>query len=537
MKSLLRNIIKKSIEFELSDHVVVLDPPNNINCHYSCNLFHVHNRLSNSVRENIIKNIIDMSNGIVYDIKIEKNFFMNIYISNNGFKDELSNLFNNIDSTLKSNKNHVIIEYCSANPTGPLHIGNGRGIVIADVLYNLLNSELEYYVNNMGTQIDLLKKSLYSILLKQLNLTTDFSEDLYYGEFYENILKDIILGNNNNTPSPNIYYDRQDNNIEDSICDNAISLILKNILKSAFKLSTWFYETFDEYGDNTSIFFESDLDDLIYDNIFKNTLKHLTYYKSNNLYLKTSLFGDDKDRVIYKKHTTDKYTSTYFMNDILYHMKKFEYHDTVINIFGHDHVGHEKRLRSVLNILHIPQDRLKIILTGMVKLIKDNKIVEMSKRSGNYITLDFLMDEIGVDATRLTYLLYNPDSSINFDINLAKKREKENHVYYIQYAYVRCKKIIEKINKFNDKIDKFDNDDIILIKKMLDFVYVLNKSIETLSPHLIAIYLYELSKIFHSYYEKEKILGNSTKEYIIHMLAILYEKCFNLLRISVPNEM
>ena len=524
------NIIDKAI-IEIFPNVTlnkynILDIPENIPGDYSCTILHSNKCILEKQKE-FIDCIYKYGVNFISNIEI-KNNYINFTIDNSYFIKKLIEL-NFYDNPIFSNMKSIHIEYCSANPTGPLHFGHGRGVVISDCLYRLYTEynenfndiKLEYYVNDAGNQIHKLSASLYNYIMLKFNPEFKFDEDSYTGEYYQKLAEEIIT-------NPYSAFDFSNNlTLLDVFGNIGTKLNLKNIKKTLYKLSGVYILN------QLSFINESDI--LKNPNTIINDFHHLTYEDNGAIFLKTTLFGDDKDRVIFSGHKKH----TYFMSDILYHKQKFNNYDKVINIWGADHIGYIPRINSILDIFHIDKTRLHIILVNMVKLIRNGVLVDMSKRSGNYITLDDVIDEVGSDAVRFMFLMTNTNSQINFDIDIAKKKDKENPVYYVQYAYVRCTSILKNCTVTHPTFFKyaFDQNDIIVIKQLLLFNNIIKTYENTLTPHILAIYLYNLAKIMHAYYEKEQILGNKNKEYIISTIERVLSIGLNLLGISLPEKM
>ena len=449
------------------------------------------------IAENIIQNF---SLDFVDKIELAGPGFLNIFLSNNSFKDLL------IDKEISSQHDEKInIEFVSANPTGPLHLAHGRGAIVGDVLSNLYEYfgnkvNREYYVNNTGNQI---KEFMSSILF---SISTKNNLNLNYNQFYKG---DYIEGIADNCYQKfNILFDQKELSPEDelAIVNYAIeSLVNDSIIilkKSGIHFNTISYET--------NIMKENHLDeiikklnnlDLIYKGQlqmpkdFKGTLKdnEITIFKSTN-------FGDDEDRALTKN---DK-TPTYFANDIAYHVDKHKRgFDKLINIWGADHLGYLKRLQSALIALY-PSLDFSVVFCQIVNLKRDGQIQKLSKREGNIFELNLLIEEIGIDNFRYFMCYRKNDTHMDLDIDLIKKENKENPIYYIQYSYARSQSVLERKKDISNSNITFSKELKNLYKKLYDWDYVVLNAYHKNEVHLIAHYLETLASFFHTFWSSSK---------------------------------
>ncbi|MGC8981592.1 MAG: arginine--tRNA ligase [Minisyncoccia bacterium] len=467
---------------------------------------------------------------ISYIEKVEfLNGYLNLFLDRESFFDIFKKILRSKDEFLRNDigkKKKVIIEYVSANPTGPLTIGNGRGAVLGDVLskiLSLLNYKVykEYYVNDIGRQVDLLAETILYHLKKR-----EYSDDLYKGDY----LKDIAEK----------YKDKFLKLDKDGIKKFLVRYILSKLIKDALlKFGTKF--------DN--FYFESDLYKRGLDKKILKILndKNLLEGKDGAIWLKLTKFGEKKDEVLIRKNGLP----TYFFSDILYNYDKFfiRKFDYSIIIVASDHLDHVRRLQKTFEyIFNIKEDRFKFIVYQFVHLIKDEKLLKISKRRGTYIRLDDLIEDVGVDPIRFFFLKYSPDVTVNFDLELAKKEKEENPIWYLHYTYARFNSIIKIAKKKKIYIPKnFDVKKVysFLIKKdeYLKIFRIMNrlpllicKIAEDLKPHTLSQFLIETAKELNSFYEKERILDGDEKEIkfkLIFVLSILkfLELAFSLLSI------
>ncbi len=389
----------------------------------------------------------------------------------------------------------VLIEFVSANPTGPLHIGHGRGAVLGSALASLLEKggyrvEREYYVNNVGRQIELLGESVSLRIREARGEEISFSPDHYRGEY----LKELV----------NHYWEELSSHEKDIpyLAEFASRKILEDILKDLKSLGV----DFDHIKFEDSLYREGKVEEVI--QLLKE--KGGVYSQDGAWWINSSRFGDEKDRVVVRADGRP----TYLASDIAYHWEKFSRgYRILINIWGADHHGYVPRLRSALKFLNLPEENLRIILVQMVSLIQGGKKIPLSTRKGEFITLKELVEEVGGDVCRFFFLTRRPDTQLEFDIDLAKKSAPENPVYYVQYAHARISSIFRKWGR--EKVLSLSpgrNLDNPMEKELLRILalypWVLRGAIKSLEPHRIVSFLLELATAFHRYYDQVRILGS-----------------------------
>ena len=459
--------------------------------------------------------------------------FINISLNREDFVSTIEFINKNKDSFGSSaigKKNKVQIEFVSANPTGPLHVGHGRGAAYGDAIGRILEStgsivEKEYYVNDAGRQIDILTASVILRLIKN-DISNYFPANGYKGEYIDEIGKKLdkkVKIHDFKSLSIKSYEDPEeeiDNIIHEleKLNNNSWNLIkkfsLKEIVKSIEDDLKAFNVNFDKW------FYESSLgridDDSSDISLSVNKLKKdgYAYEKDKATWLNTDISGDDKHRVLVR----DNGKATYFASDVAYHKNKIDRgFDKLINIWGADHHGYIKRIEASIENLGSNKNKLAVKLVQFANLFKDGKKVKMSTRSGEFFTLKNLIEDIGSDAARFYYLSKQADQHLDFDLDLAKSDSKENIFYYIQYAHARIVSLEEKaLDKFSDikrniknissgSYKECDN----LIHEISKFPDIVNKSANTLQPHVIIYYLKDLSQLFHSFYNDNHVLSES----------------------------
>ena len=459
--------------------------------------------------------------------------FINISLKRENFASIIEYINKNKDSFGSSNigkKNKVQIEFVSANPTGPLHVGHGRGAAYGDAIGRILEStgsivEKEYYVNDAGRQIDILTASVILRLIKN-DINNYFPANGYKGEYIDEIGKkldkklkidDFKSISIKSCKDPEEEIDNIILELE-KLNNNSWNLIkkfsLKEIVKSIEDDLKAFNVNFDKW------FYESSLgridDDSSDISLSVNKLKKdgYAYEKDKATWLNTDISGDDKHRVLVR----DNGKATYFASDVAYHKNKIDRgFDKLINIWGADHHGYIKRIEASIENLGSNKNKLIVKLVQFANLFKDGKKVKMSTRSGEFFTLKNLIEDIGSDAARFYYLSKQADQHLDFDLDLAKSDSKENIFYYIQYAHARIVSLEEKaLDKFSDinrniknissgSYKECDN----LIHEISKFPDIVNKSANTLQPHVIIYYLKDLSQLFHSFYNDNHVLSES----------------------------
>ncbi len=454
------------------------------------------------------------------------------------------------------NKKRVQIEFVSANPTGPLHVGHGRGAAYGDAIGRILKStghcvDKEYYINDAGRQIDILTASvLLKIFQKEIN--DFFPQNAYKGTYIELIGKDFLQNNKikyndigiltKNLPSdPEKEIDQIIVNLKEmdiEIWNLVKAFSLKSIIDSIKSDLKKFNVNFDNWFKESSLgSLESPVSEIT-KSINKLKEDEEAYEKDGAIWLNTDSSGDDKHRVLIR----DDGRATYFASDVAYHKNKVDRgFDSLINVWGADHHGYIKRIEASIEALGSSKEILKVKLVQFANLFKSGKKVKMSTRSGEFFTLRDLIGDIGTDAARFYYLSKQADQHLDFDLDLAKSDSKENIFYYIQYAHARIfsleKKFKETHSNLKMNIDSIKNNGYkkcdVLIHEISKYPNIINKSSRTLQPHLIIFYLRDLSQLFHSYYNDNHVLSESEEniQSIIFCLSAVKQTIANGLKV------
>lgn len=461
--------------------------------------------------------------------------FLNLFFSDEFYKFFIKKILNDganyLKDSLKSNKK-IQIEFVSANPTGPLTLGNGRNAVIGDVLANTFsylgfNVQREYYLNDAGKKVELLVDSVYSRMKEILGESFVFPEDGYRGEYVIQIAKNLI-----DNGKRYLLNDRE--KLREEVLNIIIGWIKKDL--SDFGVH------FDNFFSENEMRKRGEVEEVL--KILKE--KDMSYEKDGAIWFKSTLFGDDKDRVLVK--SDGEYT--YFLTDIAYHINKWgRGFELVIDIWGWDHIGHIEPLRNALLLFGIPKDFLKVILYQIVHLKSGGKEIKMSKTSGEFVLLRELLDEIGKDTVRFIFLSRASESPLDFDIDIAKKKSMENPVYYIQYAYTRGRAIERKRLEKGIEINYEDLDfsftelEREIINRLIYTEEILYQVINKYAPHLLPFHSIEISKRFHTFYHDFPVLSEENEKIrnrrytIVKCVEIILNILLNLMGVSTPEEM
>ena len=472
--------------------------------------------------------------------------FINFYLSSAGKSSIINSIFSqstNYGHNLTGKNQKLQVEFVSANPTGPLHIGHGRGAAIGDSLARIMQANgwdvtREFYYNDAGQQINNLALSVQSRIKGIEPDDANFPEDGYRGEY---ILEIADAYSNLKTVEVDGEIVKANGNPDDIENIKRFSVAFlrneQNIDLAAFQT------TFDVFTLESTFYQNKDVEKVL-DLLEKNGF---SYKKDDATWLKTTEFGDDKDRVMIKSDGS----YTYFVPDVAYHLNKWERGFVrVINEQGADHHSTITRVRAGLQGLNlgIPKDWPDYVLHQMVTVTKNNQEVKISKRAGSYVTLRDLIDEVGSDATRYFLLARKPDSQLIFDIDLAKSQTNDNPVYYIQYAHARICAVLTQANVKPEDLQNFDEALLTsthehqLIKRLSEFPEIISLSASESSPHYIATFLKDLAADFHSYYNANKFLSDdkalqNARLALIGATKIVIKNGLQLLGISAPEKM
>ena len=539
-------------------------PPQQFDCDISTNVAMVLSKPNN-------KSPIEIANELIKVIKLDENIdevsvakpgFINIKFKLKFWNNFLKEIISNKDTygiNLKENKKKYLIEFVSANPTGPLHVGHSRGAILGDVLSNLLSFNKhkvtkEYYVNDYGNQILHFTKSVYlriREIIKNEKYPSD-NENLYPGDYVIDIAKNIIKNNNK------LKFENFDD-ISEQLTKLSVSESLKLIKFNLNNLGI----VHDKFVSETSLVENKEVENVI-KNLEKNNFVYRGKIKApkdedsskwverEQLLFKSTDFGDDKDRALQKEDNT----WTYFASDAAYHKNKLDRKfDTLINILGADHTGYVKRINSLVEALSGDKNKIVCKVSQLVKLIKDDKPFKMSKRKGDYITIEDLLNEVGKDATRFIMLNRSSDVQLDFDFTKIKEKSKDNPLYYVQYCYTRIASVFRNIDrkvseeiKVNNYNFNYTKDEIRILKKISEWPKCVEVASKKLEPHRIPVYLYDLASEFHSYWnmgkedESKRFISKNKsisddKIVLIKAVSNVIKSGMNILGVNTPEKM
>lgn len=535
------SIIKSEL-VETVPEIKIETPKDPANGDYSSNIAMVLTKLARKnpreIANQIVENL-DTNKANVKKVDIAGPGFINFYLDQQYLTEIIKTALTKGETfgqTEERKNESIIVEYVSANPTGDLHIGHARNAAVGDTLSNVLSAAgydvtREYYINDAGKQIENLAHSIEARYNQALGLDAELPEDGYYG-------KDIIaIGKDLAEKHPEIKDEAEEERIKTFRklgLDYEMKKLKQDLVDFNIHFDNWFSET---------SLYETNKISAVLD---KMTELGYTYEQDGATWLKTTEFGDDKDRVLIKQDGT----YTYFLPDIAYHYDKVERgFDKLINLFGADHHGYINRLKASLETFGVDSKRLEIQIMQMVRLLQDGVEVKMSKRTGNAITLRDIMDEVGIDAARYFLTMRSPDTHFDFDMELAKKESQDNPVYYAQYAHARISSIIRQAEEKGITIDQNVDLSLIthekafdLLKKIAEFEPTIVSAAESRSPHRITNYIQDLAAQFHKFYNAEKVLTDDAEKTKAHLALIeaariTLRNALALVGVSAPESM
>ena len=538
IKQKIQGIIKTSldnnnIDFDL-DKIVIETPKDNKNGDYSTNIALLLTKILKDNPMNIASKIAtNINDESIEKVEVAPPGFINIYLTKKVLLDEINKIITedrNYGRNNYGNNKKINIEYVSANPTGTLHIGHGRGATYGDNLSRIMSFcgydvTREYYINDAGNQMNNLGISIKERYKEICGLECNLPEDGYHG-------KEII------TIAKKIYDIYQDSKLKDDIPyfkQEGLNILLEEIKKDLDR----FRVNLDVYTREQSLYDKGVVEKVL--NTFQKN--NQCYIDDNALWLKTSEYGDEKDRVIVKNDGN----YTYLLPDIAYHVNKIERgYQKLIDVLGADHHGYINRLKGSLEILGHDSSILDIEILQMVRLLRDGEEIKISKRTGKTITLNDLIDEVGINATRYFFASKSLDTQMDFDLGLAVKNSNDNPVYYIEYANARISKVLNNYQGSITPKEKYNTleEDIAynIMNKLIRFEDTVISASTKQQPHIICNYIYDLASLFHSYYGAYKFITDDacyTEERMLLLKAIkiVINNSLNLIGIIPREEM
>lgn len=468
--------------------------------------------------------------------------FINFFLNREYWYDELKNIVGSEDrfGMLDIGQGtKVQVEFVSTNPTGPLHVGHGRGAIVGDVVANILdfagyNVQREYYVNDAGTQMDKLGHSTWCRYMELLGHEVPFVEDGYQGEYIYDIAREMI--DQYGDAFLEIPFEEALPVFRTDACQHILQGIKEDLKRFKVVFDEWFSEQ--RLHDTNAI-----------QEVVEELKKQgLMYEQDEAIWFRITGHEDEKDRVVIRSDGRP----TYFASDIAYHKNKFQRgFQKVINVWGADHHGYVPRMKGVVKALGYSEDALEVILVQMVSLLRSGERVAMSTRAGEFITLAELIDEVGVDATRFFFTMRRSDSHLDFDLDLAKSQSKENPVYYVQYAHARICSIFRETEKQGIQLPgpqyidcsrlKLE-EEMALISELCQFPKIIEISARALEPHRLTYYVHDLAGIFHAYYNKHRVISDDinityARLLLVKGIRIVLRNVLKLLGVSAPERM
>ena len=582
MKQEIKNLVHESIEAtkliganDLSNiQIEISRTKNPDHGQFSCNI-------ALSLSKKLGLNAVDLARQIAKNINNQKGLekivvappgFINFYLNedvNAEVVKQVLKLGDKYGSTTIQEPKNIILEFVSSNPTGPLHIGHGRQAAYGDSLSKLLRKAghqvyTEYYVNDSGRQMNILALSVLIEILNLKGASLVLPRLAYQGSYLEQIAKEIQNSIDINFDDLLKHKDLRDSYPSCS-ADEEIDKLIADFQN---QLSIESFEQFTDFVSSLMVAgIKKDLEQfgVVYNNWFSERKminkglveksitqlnnNNLTYKKGGALWLKTMNFGDDKDRVIIREDGR----STYFASDIAYHFdKRARGFGVLLDVLGSDHHGYLARLRAGLASMNEPQESLEISLVQFVSLFKENKKIQMSTRSGEFITLNELCEEVGKDAARFFYVSKSHDQHLDFNLDLAKSKNNENPVYYIQYAHARIHRVLEELKNNGLTFDKQSGIDNLvklstqheteIITKLSDYPRVIKQSAKKKSVHSLANYLVELAQLVHSYYNAHRFIVDNlelrnARLALITAASFVINDGLSILGVSAPEKM
>ncbi|MBQ9284540.1 MAG: arginine--tRNA ligase [Acidaminococcaceae bacterium] len=466
--------------------------------------------------------------------------FLNFYLDPDWVYDMLAHIVEageNYGNLPKASDERIQVEYVSANPTGPLHVGHGRGAAVGSALSNLLKAagydvEQEYYINDAGNQMNNLARSVNARYLELLGQTCEFPEDGYHGHDIIDTAQRII----------DKYGDRFLKMEEDERLEQFKTIAYQEKLAALKEDLERFNVRFDVWFSEKTLHEANKIHEACDYLLEKGYMEK----RDGALWLKSTEFGDDKDRVVIR----DNGVPTYFAADIAYHTNKFNRgFDRVINLWGADHHGYIARMKAAMQCMGFKPEQLEILVLQMVRLLRDGQEVKMSKRTGQSVTLNELIDEVGTDAARFFFVMRSIDSQLDFDLDLAVKKSNDNPVFYVQYAHARICSIMRQVAEAGITVQGKGNYRLLtepvevdLIKKLGEYPEMLAAAAKERAVQQVAHYVYDLAGLFHSAYNQCRILGvneelQQARLAMVMAVGHVVRHALSILGVSAPEKM
>jgi arginyl-tRNA synthetase len=494
------------------------------------------------IAETILANIQD-EEGIIARSEIAGPGFINFFLKQDRWRKTLFDIDDQAhEYGLKDigRGEKVQVEFVSANPTGPLHVGHGRGAAVGDALANLLASvgydvQREFYINDAGRQVRLLAQSIYARYQQALGNDVAFPEDGYHGEYIAEVAQEFIKVQGNKFLK--VPLDQCSAVFADFGKDAMLADIRTDLEAFGVRFDVWFSEK--------SLL----ADDSVQRSIEELKQRGFAYEKDGALWLKSTAFGDDKDRVIIKKDGD----YTYLATDIAYHRNKLgRGFQQLVNIWGADHHGYIPRVQAVIQAFGHPRDSLHVLLVQLVSILRHGQPVPMSKRAGTFVTLRDVVQDVGADAARYIFLTRKTDSHLDFDLDIAKEQSRENPVYYVQYAHARISSVFREAGSRGlaaptreaVKIDLLDlEEEQNIIKALAKYPELIEEAALAYEPHRLTFYLQDLAGLLHNYYFKHRIIDaedgarTGARLFLMKQVKTVIQSALKILGVTAPEKM
>jgi len=501
------------------------------------------------IAESII-NHMDDSGSMILKVEIAGPGFINFYLRQSAWYPALRRVYEEGERYGSSDigkGEKIQVEFVSSNPTGPLHVGHGRGAAVGDSVGNILSFcgydvQKEYYINDSGRQINTLGRSVFYRYRELFGEKIEFPDTCYQGDYIRDIAINIKDTDGNKLLDPDEKPDQKQD--EEKAVSYCARLAAEEILEGIRQDLDSFGVRFNKWFSEQSLYDSGMVDSVISD--FKK--KKIVYEKDGALWFKTSDFGDEKDRVVVKKNGE----KTYFASDIAYHQEKYERgFNLVIDVWGADHHGYIPRMSASVQASGRDKNQFHVILVQLVNLLRGGEPVAMSTRAGEFVTLKDVISEVGSDAARFIFLTRHYDSPLDFDLELAKKKTSDNPVYYVQYVHARISSIIRKAVEREISIIVTDDEaiamltqpeEVELMKALARYPETIENSAKLMEPHRITFFLMNLASLFHAYYNKHRVLTDDPvlsrgRLYLITAVQKVIRNGLTLLGVSAPDKM
>lgn len=484
---------------------------------------------------------LDLSSDFCEKVEVAGAGYINLYLKPQWWRKGLQDLLRQGEQYGHSDLGKgrkVLVEFVSANPTGPLHVGHGRGAAVGDVLANLLSAmgfevKREYYVNDAGTQMEILGRSVWARYQESLGVISPFPENGYRGGYIRDLASELIA--------------EKGGALLDLTPEEAVSLCRKfaiaRILEEIRRDLAQFGVSFDQWFSETTLYERNDVSKAI----AELEEKGFIYRSEGALWFSSTRFGDDKDRVLIRETGEP----TYFASDVAYHADKFRRgFDLLIDIWGADHHGYIPRMKALVQALGHPADSFQMLLVQLVNLLRGSKPVPMSTRAGDFVPLAEVISEVGADAARFLFLTRRSDSHLDFDLEVAKAQSMENPVFYVQYAHARLCSVVREAEKAGFDLEGRNLDldllsaeeELSIIKRLVTYPEILQDSALAYEPHRITAYLQELASQIHSYYNKFRFISedrplSEARLYLAQTILTVLKSALTLLGVAAPQRM